>query len=114
MHFSKILLPFLAALALAQHTDNDNDDDNNNGVANPSPITPAFGDGPCYAFQMASAELTSRAASLTTSMMPGSTNAAGTGDNHDNDDDNNESSSMSPIMNMMSSSMSLMADILPT
>lgn len=110
MHFSKVLLPFLAALALAQDTDNDNDDDNND-VANSAPNTPAVGDGSCHAIPMECAKLNSRAASLKTSIMPGSTNAAGTGDNDDdNDDDNNASSSMSPTMNMMSSSTSSFAD----
>ncbi|CAL8581145.1 hypothetical protein XPA_006848 [Xanthoria parietina] len=84
LHFSKVLFPFLTALALARDTDNDND---NNDVANSSPNNPAVGD-----------------ASLTRSMMAGSTNAANTGDSDDDDDDNdNENSSMSPTMNMMSS-----------
>ena len=57
MHFSKIILPFLAAVALAQDIDNDNDNDNDSVAQTPSP--PEVGGGRYHAVQTMNAWLTS-------------------------------------------------------
>ena len=49
MHFSKIILPFLAAVALAQDIDNDNDNDNDNDSVAQTPSPPQVGGGRYHA-----------------------------------------------------------------